>query len=394
MNSNTTIMHGWLLWWTIHQNVYDLFDLRKAGEAAKIPQQLLNGLQGAKVDQAFKRVANLGTGEPSDNQNKDQKSWYATAKTSDGDYVLSRLTIDSSAKEPTLVHIGNLHLNGFDIAFDPATEYQAHKTEVDHLLDRLRQDLLLRTGRIDDNKVRSLVLGWLRNMHRVALRNTGGVYYLPNTPDIDIHILAVQTWFENTGLGTFSANPVQKNLVNLDLIKVLKRITDKVTLSSAAIEALRIALQDAIPQQVQTPIVTQIVEKTISVDIVESAITELNKEIDEINESLHNYQQSSGMNAGSRMYSAGTQREACKKLLDKVDVLQDNLGDKIGLVRSKLEIVLNRAASMADDSAKLVELERSTKELLTGKPAKPVTAHTNGNGKKSGTVKSRKDRSV
>ena len=59
--------------------------------------------------------------------------------------------------------------------------------------------------------------------------------------------------------------------------------------------------------------------------------------------------------AGSREYSAKTYLEALNKIEEKIVVLQENLGDKIGLQLSKLQIVKSRAQTMATEARRIVD---------------------------------------
>jgi hypothetical protein len=400
----STTYNGYTLCWTIHQGFYAVADLKKYATDCAIPALIADEIRGLDINVAYRSVCAFGTkGKASVNPNKGQKSWYTTHSVGEY-YVLSRLTTDSEnvdvtgAKKPkpTLEHIGNLHLSGYSIALDPEAAYQVHKVEVNPMLVDLQNDLDNRYGKMSDVLIRVAMLNWCKSRFSIPLRTTGGIYYLPDTAGLDSDILALQTFFERSGIGSVFALPVQKSLVNLDTMKILREVASKVSLAPDVLQALRQSLMDAVPQQTRTEIVERIVEKTISIDITQAAIDALDSEILEINCAINDREKTrqngdSAQIAGSREYSAKSYIDAGKKLEEKIGILQDNLGDKIGLVRSKLEIVMRRADTMAKEARQVVNLEASVREALA---ERPTYTNGNGSGKKSGTVKSRKDKSV
>lgn len=398
--------NGYTLCWTIHQGFYDVQMLQKIANDCAIPTTVSKEIKGLSLDTAYSTVCKFPSkGKPSVNPNKGQTSWYATHQTGEY-YVLSRLTIDADNQDtnhakkpkPTLEHIGNIYLAGYSIAFDPEySGYAPHQKEVDALLVDMQNDLDQRLGKMSDVFIRLSMIAWIKERYAIPLRLSGGIYYLPDTAGLDVDILSLQSWFEKTGIGSVFALPVQRNVMSLDAMDVLKRVHTQCNLSPEVLAALRVALQEAIPQQIKREIVEKIIEKTVEVDIVKAATDAIAMEIAEINQSINDREEKRKLGdspqiAGSREYSALTYVDALKRVEEKIGVLQENLGDKIGLERSKLEIVMNRAKTMADEARRIVNLSASAKEVTS--PTYHRNGATTNSGKKTGTVKSRKSVAV
>lgn len=269
---------GFIVWWSLHQKVHNLLDLRQKGQ--NLPDAITKSLIGEKPDGAFRKAVSLRKKQYKVEESTDKVSYYVTDRAGDG-YTLARETIDSKGVEIGLIQVGSIFLEGFDVRFSPTGYYTQYKSEVDDLIAHFQSELNKRTGQVDDTRLRTLLLSWLDANHRVALRPTGGVYLIPLTSKgaqrdkIYSELVNVRDWIASCGMGELSS------------IEVFPTVA------------------------------------TSKQSIVTAAIEELNQELSTIEDRLHSYEKSVNMNAGSRMYSSGTQLDAVKAVKAKIAVLKD-----------------------------------------------------------------------
>jgi len=217
----------------------------------------------------------------------------------------------------------------------------ALKDEVERLVDRMHDRMLYIEGRIDDGRIRAAVLGWLEQQHRICVRGTGGVYFIP-TPTgrvqtLEQDVLAIRDW--------------------------LKTIS-----SSFSVVALNRAGAHSIE------------------DFVSDAVDEIKAELGDIEARLDKWQANNKMNAGSKAFSAGTQVERMAALKDKIEVLKATLGEEIGVVDAMFNILNKRAGQMQSTNEQVIVEAKATRQAVKPK------ATSDGDGKKAGTAATRQRR--
>lgn len=335
---------GYLIWWTIQQKVHNLADLRTTATANNLPQSFVDKLTGADPDVAFKRATNLSAGGRIAKVSTDTIKYRFVTRSVKGDNtrILALETLNSANVTLDTLQLGNLTLDAFNLRYQSITRPVDHELakEMDQLIGEMGADLQNRIGRLDDQKLRSIVLSWCSDVHRVSMRNTGGVYFVPtgsNHQTISDQILGIIQWFNDNQAGTFSAVELYP-----------------------------------------TP--------TTSIDdIVNSAIDEIANELLEVETKLQAYADNVDMNAGSRGYSAGTQVDRLKALKGKGSALLDSLGDPVALTLSKIDLMIHRAQRMQLASNEEVQREREAKLIVAD------NATVNPSGKLQGTARQRRN---
>lgn len=305
---------GFIVWWSLHQKVYSLLELRQKG--GSLPDSIAKSLIGEKPDGAFRKAVSLRKKQWKVEEDKDLVSYYVTDRAGDG-YTLARETLNGKGVEIGLEQVGSVFLEGYDVKFTPTLYYSRYRDEVDKLIAHFQSELQKRTGQVDDTRLRTLLLGWLETNHRVALRPTGGVYMIPLTSKnaqrdrIYSELVTVREWIASCGMGELSSMEVFPTI------------------------------------------------GTTKQSIVTAAIDELNQELSTIEDRLHSYEKSVNMNAGSRMYSAGTQVDAVQAIREKISVLKDAglMELQIDLAERLLRNVASKNSStLADRVAEMYNL--------------------------------------
>jgi len=318
-----SLTFGFLVWWTIHQGVYDLTNLQVKSSSPEFPMAIRNLLTGAEPKTAWLKATQLGVkGSPSATHNPDIAARFLTRDVGDGLRAVIREEIDKDGKA---VSTQQLALLGYDDQ-DPCISATVQRfydpkdiaQELITLIEAMSANMGNRTGKIDDTKVRSALLRWLELKHRVCVRGTGGVYYIPLTAAtfnaVREEVVAVRTWVKDCAVGTFSVVQLTKD-------------------GATSIN-----------------------------DIQESAVAEILAELATVNDSLDQYANSQGMNHGSRMYSASTQVEKVATLKAKAKHLEEALGDVILKVQVKLDMTEKRAVQMRHEAALVVQSEKVQRE--------------------------------
>ena len=316
---------GFLTWWTVNQGNRDIDDLREQADAAKVPSWIIDSLSGAKPETAWLRATQLGSKGIASSSNGNQMARYLVRDAGDRIRILVREIIDENNVSVSIDQMGVLTMKGDGIDFEPSTQnsvYATYAKEVSAVLTHMRDDLYDRIGKIDDNRIRSLILRWLSRRFRVCVRGTGGVYFIPvprnpdDAADLMQEIQSLRLWMSSSKLGTFSIVSLQPG-------------------GATTIE-----------------------------DFQESAVEDLKSEIEEVNANIARYAQQPNMNAGSQMFSANTQVERLDQIKEKMETLMDALGAKVGTVQGMLEIARQRAKEMVDTSSKQVSSARDTKNKV------------------------------
>lgn len=339
---------GFLTWWTVEQGNRDIDDLREQADAAKVPAWIIDSLSGAKPETAWLRATQLGSKGVASASNGNSMARYLVRDAGDRIRILVREVIDENNVSVSIDQMGVLTMKGDGIDFEPDRQnsvYTKYEKEVSQVVSGMRDDLYDRIGKIDDNRIRSLILRWLSRRFRVCVRGTGGVYFIPvprdpsDAQDLMNEIQSLRLWMSSSHLGTFSI----------------------------------VALQPGGATTIE--------------DFQESAIEDLKSEIEEVNSNIARYASQANMNAGSQMFSANTQVERLDQIREKMETLTDALGSKVGTVQGMLEIARQRAQEMVNNSSSQVSAARNAKNAA--RDARIAARKEESAKLKAGTAKDR-----
>jgi hypothetical protein len=322
-NQNTTTLgdsltFGFLVWWTIQQGIYDRVALQNIGWG-RLPSAIQGLLTGADAKTAWLKATQLGAkGSPSATQDSALHARFLTRDVGDNLRAVIREEIDERGKAVSTQQLALLGYDDQDQTIAATIQNVGSlklSDELVTLIESMAAEMEQRTGSVDDTKIRSALLRWLELKHRVCVRGTGGVYYLPLTPatlaDIRAEVIAVRAWVQDAHLGTFSVVQLTKD-------------------GATSVD-----------------------------DFQQSAVQEILDEVQLVNEALDKYQASAGMNDGSRMYSAATQVEKIATLKAKATHLEEAMGEVLGKVQIQLDLAEKRAATMRTVAAQAVQIERT-----------------------------------
>lgn len=308
---------GYLAWWTVEQGNRDIDDLKEQANAANVPSWVSESLNGAKPETAWLRATQLGAKGVASASNGSSMARYLVRDAGDRIRILVREVVDENNVSVSIEQMGVLTMKGDAIEFEAATAnsvYTLHEKEVRAVLASMRDDLYDRIGKIDDNRIRALILRWLSRRFRVCVRGTGGVYFIPNpagkadADELLQEITSLRLWMASAHLGTFSI----------------------------------VALQPGGATTVE--------------DFQQSAIEDLKGEIQEVHDNIERYAGQANMNAGSQMFSASTQVQRLDAIREKMETLMGALGDKVGTVEGMLSIARQKALDM-ERSANVIVLD-------------------------------------
>lgn len=339
---------GFLTWWTVNQGNRDIGDLREQADAARVPAWIVDSLSGAKPETAWLRATQLGSKGVASASNGNTMARYLVRDAGERVRILVREIIDENNVSVSIEQMGVLTMRGDGIEFEPdvhSAGFAAHKREVEQVVSGMRDDLYDRVGKIDDNRIRSLILRWLSRRFRVCVRGTGGVYFIPVPRDpaaaeeLMDEIQSLRLWMSSSHLGTFSI----------------------------------VALQPGGATTIE--------------DFQESAIEDLKSEIEEVNANIARYAGQANMNAGSQMFSASTQVERLDAIKEKMETLMDALGSKVGTVQGMLEIVRQKARDMEMTASGKVAAARTVKNQE--RDARIAARKAEAQQLKAGTAKER-----
>lgn len=317
------ISFGFLLWWTIAQAIYEREPL--INSAVNLPDEIKNALTGAKEKNAWERATSLKIGSLPAIEDREKSVHYTTRNVEDQNTrILVREVIDNSQITLETAQVAQLIFNGnFHYTYEP--DYYTYQEEVDHILRRLKADYDNRVGKVDDNKVRTALLSWLDKRYRVTVRGSGGVYYLPTTPQspswpqISTEIIRVRDWLSQNSIGTLTA---------IELIES---------------------------------------KQTTKPDFLETALNEVQEAMDLVEVKLREYTEKTGMNDGSRMEAAKSQNSKIEEITKKIDALEDALGDKLGPIKARAMLIgrrarnMHKAAQTAVNNYRFVRAEKKAK---------------------------------
>lgn len=334
-NAHADQQFGWVTWWTVHQVQVEEEKLQKLAEQCGIPGVMHRSLIGAPRESAFLKGTQLGArGKPSADHESGIRARYLTRNAGEYVRVIIRERIDENNVRVSTQQVATIGLDQATgrIVREIEVSDTDIRAETTRLIDAMEDDMHARIGMVDAQRIRTSIQRWLEKVHRVCMRGTGGVYFVPMPPMdydrkmVEDEIRAVRRFVSEAHVGTFTHIGLTRDMAT-----------------------------------------------TVS-DFEESATEELNAALDEINEKLRKWESNDGMNDGSRMYSATTQVDGLDQMGEQIATLEHALQTKLGTIRAKHEIVRARASKMMMESSSNVEAARRERR-----------------SKKSGTAKERQE---
>lgn len=348
----TSTSIGFLNFWTLTEGHFQEADLINSAKACSVPQWMIDRIKGRTVKSAWTDATQLGAkGKPSrllPTEPKDSKSRYLVRDFNEESRAIIRETVLPNSEKVETDTLAVVYLEGIRMSSHITPHCpELLKDELQRVIDGMQDEMNANAGLVNTGRVRALILDWLDRQHRICVRGTGGVYMIPR-PSEDI--LADQLIFELTAIQSWVRSAPLTSLFTI------VEMFDTATTSKQ--------------------------------DFVDSALAEIKGEVETVNEKLVKWAKNGNMNAGSMAYSSGEMVNRLEGLRLKVEALKDLLGESIGIAESMIEIVLNKAKKMEQESSTTVTASRTEKQTAkTAKDTSVVVQPTDT--KKKGTAKDR-----
>lgn len=333
---------GWLTWWTISEQELAADEVRIAGRDANIPAWMIDRISGRTNKSAWMAATQLGAkGEPSQASQRDpdgSRARYLTRALNEETRVIIREVIDELGERVSVVNVALIYLMGHRFESSKADGYWTLspnvQAEADRLIDRMEADYLRINGKVDSGRIRALVLDWLDRHFRVCVRGTGGVYFIPRPDDafwtesVEQELSAISTWVTSSPIsGLFS-------------------IVELFNTGATTMDTFR-----------------------------QSAIDELKGSLEDVSAKLAGWKANAKMNAGSLMFSSDQMVNRLDGIEEKLNVLQANLGEELGVIGVMLQSVRKEAESMRQSSTLEVSQARDARAAAR-EAAKQAKANT------------------
>lgn len=346
---------GALTWWTIRRGDYDVERLLDAAKAAGLDDYVTSRIKGRSARSAFLKATQTGAvGIPVPTTRDTEGKVITRDATQGGNSGLVRALMYEETKvmaaETSQVVTGKTAaLVVFNSDHDDMNVEWAGWASGDHrfgkIVDRMRSDMGRRIGTIDDGRIRTIVIGWLKQRHRITVRGTGGVYFVPAPTSkpgrerLQRELMAMREWLATTNSPFSIVAMTRSGALSID-------------------------------------------------DFVSDAVNEIEEELQIVAKKFDSWAQSKGMNSGSLQFSSKSQIARLDKLNAKVEALRESLGERIGIVDTMLQMLIKKAARLYESSSTDVA---AAKERRQAEKAQKAAARQQkaAKGKKAGTAKAR-----
>lgn len=202
VTGNVQLNKGFLLYWTIHSGVYPVQALLLSSAASSLPLIIYENLSGADPRQAWNAATRVKeAGIASVEIDKRYTARYTTKDSRDAVRLLIREKIDTTNDFLLIQHMGILNFDG-SFKFTPDPSFEDFKDEAGTIVNAMIADYNQRVGNLTDVIIRTVLSKWLVSRFRITIRESGGVYYLPNTgPNVEQEILNVHRWMLENSVG-------------------------------------------------------------------------------------------------------------------------------------------------------------------------------------------------
>jgi len=354
---------GWLVWWTLRGGEYKVDDLKKAAAVVDIPDYIYSRIKGRDLGSAWFAATNLG------------KHGYSIPSSAD---VMRKMVVREAYPDAPSIRARALVVETTQLSSGATKDKVTSKTAAILELDWARRDISVQwaewlqedqnansaarrvvqqmnntmltiEGRMNEGRIRTALQSWLRTIHRVSVRGTGGVYFIPAT-----------------------ANAADRLKTEQALLRVREWL-DVAIDSPFSVVALNKAGAHSID------------------DFTADAVAEIRQELTIVAKRLDDWEANEAMNAGSKMSAAKTQIAKLEALAVKAMALKQALGDEIGVVDEMLSLLQTRSSTMAIENTQIVTASKAARRKSHPTPfiqEKMATAAA----KKAGTAKERAGR--
>jgi hypothetical protein len=196
---------GYILWWSIHNGVYDLTTLQASAAAKDVPSVIFSGLIAETGISAWNKATAIDKrGIASLDPDRDCTARYVIKEVTEGTRLLVRERVSKTQRVLSIAQVAVLSFDG-GFKYDPDVFYMDHKDEVDSIVTSMATDYGNRIGQIDDARIRHVLLNWTNERHAIAARKSGGIYYLPHRDKLADEIMNIATFFTINNIGTLAS---------------------------------------------------------------------------------------------------------------------------------------------------------------------------------------------
>lgn len=347
---------GWLTWWTIRKGSYNVAPLRRAAQDAGLDDYVVSRIRGRDEIAAFLAAVRTGSagvpipspaGEAWRLITREADTQGSTAEGRTIRALVLQKTNPNSGEIEDVVSAHTLAILTADTRRGRISVNWANPNDINEYVERKVQEMQVKMeqniGTIDDGRIRTIVIGWLRERHRISVRGTGGVYFVPAPIDMDEkkerqdEMVSMRDWMATIGSPFSIVAFNERGALSLN-------------------------------------------------DFVQDAVGEIEDELKDISEKLAGWAQNTRMNAGSLMFSTNTQVSRMKNIRDKIKALKESLGEAVGTVDEMYHMLHRQATGMQEKASAEVDEAQKAK---TAKKAEKAKSKEKGKDKKAGTAKER-----
>lgn len=359
--AETEDIMGWLNWWTITSGEFDLQRVADSAQVNGVPQYIQDKLSGRDIESAWKTATQLGVaGKPVGSAGKMLRR-LITRNAVPGEGNIRAIVMEETdptwetEKWVTAKTACILELKGSRFSVDWAdwVDQDPYASDIREVISEMKDKMYRIEGKVNDGRIRAALLAWLDIQHRVTVRGSGGVYFIPHAKSSE-HL----------------------QMVEESMISIMAWLKDACS-SLFSVVALH---EDGVYSKE---------------NFIEDATSEIKDEVKEISGKIKIWKENDNMNAGSKHYSAGTQVLRIEELQEKVRALKESLGMEIGIVDEMVSIVKKQLESMMVEASRVMDVEK-TERIQRRKEAREQKKRgaNSTSGKKSGTAKSRQKKTA
>jgi hypothetical protein len=350
---------GYLVWWSIRSNVYDRPLLKTGALEEKLPGVLDDSLIGEDAVIAWSKATNLrDRGVAALEDDRDCTARYTTKDvkqkgTKEGSRILVRERVNNAHKVVSFEQIGVLSFDG-GFKFYPDPDYQKYKDEVDIIVASMNNNYVNRIDQIDDDRIRHALLRWTEARNSIAVRKSGGVYYLPHYEGLGDEVIRIANWIKRYAIGDFTSVEIYESPgTNIDSLvsSATQELTEDAKVLESKIGELIAAYKDDMAAYAAGKMDVKIMTQKV----------------------------------GSYGYTIAMYQSSLNKLKEKVDAAEGSLGRTLGSLVGQLNIMVEKATHVKNRASS--DLVKYREDLGTTKAAKQAAAKQAAPVKKNGKVK-------
>ena len=350
---------GYLVWWSIRSNVYDRPLLKTGALEEKLPGVLDDSLIGEDAVIAWSKATNLrDRGVVALEDDRDCTARFTTKDVKqkgnkEGSRILVRERVNNAHKVVSFEQMGVLSFDGA-FRFYPDPDYQKYKDEVDIIVASMNNNYVNRIDQIDDDRIRHALLRWTEARNSIAVRKSGGVYYLPHYEGLGDEVIRIANWIKRYAIGDFTSVEIYESPgTNIDSLvsSATQELAEDAKVLESKIAELIAAYKDDMAAYAAGKMDVKIMTQKV----------------------------------GSYGYTIAMYQTSLNKLKEKVDAAEGSLGRTLGSLVGQLNIMVEKATHVKNRATS--DLVKYREDLGTTKAAKQAAAKAAAPVKKSGKVK-------